>query len=220
MEQGRESLPVLVVDEHPIVANAIRGVLAGLDDRVVVTVCHDAGSALEAFHCVPAWFRILLDPDMPDTRGLAFARQLHDRGVAGRCAIVTANDRSSWVADAKRLGMIAYINKAAPLEAFSTALRAVLDGRRVFPERASRGDRGVRLTRRQRDVLSLLCLGYSTKAIAAARNLSVGTVNNHVASILQLLGVRSRAHAISRAIALGLADVHDELKRMPEIVVT
>ncbi|CAN0624063.1 Response regulator [Burkholderia multivorans] len=210
MEQGRESRRVLVVDEHPIVANAIRHVLAGLDDRVAVTVCHDAGSALEVFHCVPAWFRILLDPDVPDARGFALARQFHDQGVADRCAIVTAADRPSWVADAKRLGMIAYIDKAVPLDAFSAALRAVLDGERVFPATIPRA--GIRLTRRQRNILLLLGRGHSTKEIAAMLDLAVGTVDNHIANAMQALTVRNRTHAIFRAIALGLIDASEVIE--------
>ncbi|CAN0624030.1 Response regulator [Burkholderia multivorans] len=139
MEQGRESRRVLVVDEHPIVANAIRHVLAGLDDRVAVTVCHDAGSALEVFH-----------------------------------------------------------------------LRAVLDGERVFPATIPRA--GIRLTRRQRNILLLLGRGHSTKEIAAMLDLAVGTVDNHIANAMQALTVRNRTHAIFRAIALGLIDASEVIE--------
>lgn len=87
--EGRERLPVLVVDGHPIVADAIGGVLVDLDSRLDVTVCHSAVGAIDAFRRVPTWFRILVDLEMP-RGGLALARQFHASGIADRCAIVTA----------------------------------------------------------------------------------------------------------------------------------
>ncbi|MGU7769798.1 LuxR C-terminal-related transcriptional regulator [Burkholderia sp. MR1-5-21] len=197
---------MLIIDEHPIVANAIEGALADIDDSLAVTICHSAGSAIDTFRRAPAWYRILLDLDVPGAHGIALARQFHAWGVADRCAIVTATDDPSWIAEAKRLGMIAYLVKSMPLDAFSTGLQSILDGKRVFPEVASSDDPGVRLTRRQRDVLSLLCRGYSTKEIAVKRGLAVGTVDNHIANAMQALQVRNRTHAITRAIALGMID--------------
>lgn len=208
----RERLPVLVVDAHPIVANAIGGTLIGLDDRLEVTVCHNAGGAIDAIRRAPAWFRILLDLDVPGG-GLPFARQCHASGVADRCAIVTAGIRPVWITEAKSLGMIAYLAKGAPLGVFSEALQSILDGRSAFPEITAHTESRVRLTRRQRDVLLLLSVGHSTKTIAAALNLAVGTVDNHVASLLRLLNVRNRAHATTRAIALGLIDARDDIAK-------
>lgn len=206
MKRGRNGGPVLIIDEHPIVANAIEGALADIDDSLAITVCHSAGSAIDTFRRVPAWYRILLDLDVPGAHGIALARQFHAWGVADRCAIVTAIDDPSWIAETKRLGMIAYIVKSMPLDAFATGLRSILDGKRVFPEVASREDPGVRLTRRQRDVLSLLCRGYSTKEIAVKLSLAVGTVDNHIANAMRTLHAKNRTHAITRAIALGMID--------------
>ncbi|MBE2970790.1 response regulator transcription factor [Burkholderia cepacia] len=199
--EGRERLPVLVVDGHPIVADAIGGVLVDLDSRLDVTVCHSAVGAIDAFRRVPTWFRILVDLEMP-RGGLALARQFHASGIADRCAIVTAGARPSWIAEAKRLGMIAYVVKDAPLGVFSGALQSILDGRPAFPEIAA----GMRLTARQQDVLQLLCAGYSTKEIAVMLSLVIGTVDNHIASAMRILGVRNRTHAITRALALGMID--------------
>ncbi|WP_236872777.1 response regulator transcription factor [Burkholderia sp. NRF60-BP8] len=208
--RGRERLPVLVVDAHPIVANAIGGALVDLDARLDVTICHSASGAMEVFHRAPAWFRILLDLEVPGG-GLPFARQFHASGVADRCAIVTAGVRPSWIAEAKRLGMIAYLAKGVPLGDFSDALQSVLDGRSAYPEIAAHAEADVRLTGRQRDVLQLLGAGYSTKEIATALTLAVGTVDNHIANVMRMLGVRNRTHAITRAIALGMIDARQGL---------
>ncbi|PRE70289.1 DNA-binding response regulator [Burkholderia multivorans] len=210
MTRGRcQRLPVLVVDAHPIVANAIGRALTDLNDRIDVTVCHSASGAMDVFRRMSDWFRIFLDLDLPGG-GLPFARQFHASGVADRCAIVTAALRRPWIDEAKRLGMIAYLAKGAPLGAFSDALQSVLDGRSAFPDIAADAGFGMRLTRRQRDVLSLVCSGHSTKEVATMLNLALGTVDNHIASAMRVLGARNRTHVITRAIALGLIDARDD----------
>ncbi|HDR9761116.1 TPA: LuxR C-terminal-related transcriptional regulator [Burkholderia cepacia] len=209
--RGYERLPVLVVDAHPIVADAIGGALTDLDHRLAVTVCHSASGAIDVLRRMPGWFRIFLDLEVPGG-GLSFARQFHASGVADRCAIVTAGVRRSWIDEAKRLGMIAYLTKGVPLGVFCDALQSVLDGRSAFPEIAVHAGSGVRLTRRQRDVLSLVCFGHSTKEVATMLNLALGTVDNHIASAMRILGARNRVHAITRAIALGLIDTRDDIE--------
>ncbi|KVL32740.1 response regulator transcription factor [Burkholderia sp. MSMB1835] len=204
----RKRLPVLVVDAHPIVAEAIGRVLTGVDNRLEVTVCHSARAAIDAFRHERDWFRILLDPEMP-CGGLPFVRQFHASGMAGRCAIVTAAARPPWIVEAKRLGMVAYVVKSTPLGVFCRALQSILDGRTAFPEIAAQSEAGGRLTERQRDVLQLLCNGYSTKEIATTLSLAVGTVDNHIASAMRTLEVRNRTHAITRAIALGVIDGYE-----------
>jgi DNA-binding NarL/FixJ family response regulator len=60
------------------------------------------------------------------------------------------------------------------------------------------------LSRRQRDVLSLVAAGFPNHEIGTALNISVETVKTHVQKILQCLGARNRAHAVFLAYGLGL----------------
>jgi DNA-binding NarL/FixJ family response regulator len=208
MKARRNTLPVLVVEEHPVVAKAIQMHLATIDERLAVTVAASARSALDTFRRTSDWFRVFVDLNVPGARGLSLVRQFHELGAAGRCAIVTASAQASWVAEAKRLGVLGYIVKTVSVEDFDAALRCVISGKATFPEIALDCGPVGRLTRRQRDVMSLLCCGYSSKRIALELNLAEGTVDNHVGNILRALGALNRAHAISKVMELGWMQLH------------
>jgi len=186
-----------------MVALATQTLLSKIDETLTFTICGCAGSAAEEFHRLPDWFRVFVDINVPGAHGLSLARQLQEFDAANRCAIVTASDNPSWIAEAKQMGMIGYIVKTSPVDRFTSALKSVLDGRAVFPQFTSNSHPAGRLTRRQKDVLSLLHRGRSTKEIASQLKLAEGTVDNHVANILRVLGVSNRTHAICKAMELG-----------------
>jgi DNA-binding NarL/FixJ family response regulator len=119
--------------------------------------------------------------------------------------VVSAFERRDYIDEVQRSGFLGYVVKAAPIAEFQTAVRDVLEGRAAFPPREP-GTRSsaVRLTRRQVQLLDLIRLGLSSKEIALKLHIAEGTVNNHVASILQIFDAASRAQAVSRAIELGL----------------
>ena len=74
----------------------------------------------------------------------------------------------------------------------------------------SRRAPALRLTRRQTELLELVRLGLSSKEVAAELHIAEGTVNNHVAAILQVFDAGTRAHAVAKAIELGLLEAHPQ----------
>ncbi|WP_081081035.1 LuxR C-terminal-related transcriptional regulator [Burkholderia territorii] len=198
-----QTLPVLLVKFQPIVAHAMQIKLAMIDDRVRSTVCNCAESATKELRHSCGWFRIFIDLDVQGEQGMALVRQFCERGAANRCVAVTSVHRSFWLSEAKRLGMVGYIDKLAPIDDFTAALQSVFEGRPSFPDIQLRPDSLERLTNRQREVLSLLCIGYPTKVIASTLRLAEGTVDNHIGNILRTLNAHNRAHAIYKAVAQG-----------------
>jgi len=195
---------ILIVEDHPMVADAMRELLHKLDMTVRTVICHSAETGLDAFQGCSDWFRILLDIDVPGARGLSLVREFHQFGVARRCCVITGFDKPEWAMEVKHMGMLGYLVKAIPVEQFTDALETVLRGEPAFPETsAHQTENAVRLTRRQRDMLCLLQRGYSSKEIAKQLGLSEGTVNNHISGLLRALDVSNRAHAIAKGIELG-----------------
>jgi two-component system response regulator DesR len=197
---------VLIVEDHPLVAEATGKLLAGLDADITPVLCSDATQAVARLSESPeAWFRIFLDLDVPGAYGLSLAKEVKRRGLAERCCVVSAFERRDYIDEVQRSGFLGYIVKAAPIAEFQIAVREVLDGRSAFPPlKPSTRPSAVRLTRRQVQLLDLIRLGLSSKEIALSLHIAEGTVNNHVASILQIFDAASRAQAVSRAIELGL----------------
>jgi DNA-binding CsgD family transcriptional regulator len=90
------------------------------------------------------------------------------------------------------------------VDALVRALDAALAGNRVFPALSAPGADVPRLTVRQTKCLQLVSEGKTTKHIAQILRLHIGTVNYHIESAMDALGVNSRAHAVQRALQFGL----------------
>lgn len=101
-------------------------------------------------------------------------------------------------------GFLGYILKAMEVDALVRALDAVLAGQRVFPAESGPSANVPRLTMRQTQCLQLVSEGKSTKQIAQILCLHAGTVNYHIDSAMDALGVNARAHAVQRALQFGL----------------
>ena len=199
---------VLIVEDHPLVSDATRDLLLCDGGVREVEIAATAAEALAQVSRVePPWDLILLDLDVPGAVGLSLARELAQRGLAGRTCIVTALSRLGYVEEAKRLGFLGFIAKASPLKTFGDELRRVLQGIQTFPDGERLRQRATpRLTRQQQRVLDLLSQGLSSKQMARALDISEGTVNNHVNAMLRALGASSRLQAFSKAVQLGLID--------------
>ena len=197
--------PVLVIEDHPLVAEATGKLLAGCGVSLDPVISPTAEHALEQLDDPSVeWFRVFLDLDVPGAYGLSLALEVERRGLAGRCCVVSAFDKPEYIAEIWKHGFLGYITKAIPVAAFTAAVMTVLAGKRSFPHAlATKRVFGVRLTRRQIELLERVRFGRSSKEIAAELHITEGTVNNHVAAILQSLEAGSRAHAVARAIELG-----------------
>lgn len=197
---------VLIVEDHPLVAEATATLVARYGDGVTTEFCSNAAQATGKLDARPSeWFRIFLDLDVPGAYGLSLAREVLDRGFAARCCVVSACERADYITEVKAWGFLGYIVKTMAVSDFTAALIRVLAGESSFSAMPlSRRAAAVRLTRRQTQLLELIQVGLSSKEIAVGLHIAEGTVNNQVAAILQLFEVGSRTHAVARAIELGL----------------
>ncbi|MBX9298714.1 response regulator transcription factor [Chromobacterium piscinae] len=202
MHCNLEEKHVLIIENHPVFAFAIKFHLSKMDSKINVTICSCAETAREEFLRHVNWFRVFVDLDVPKAYGLSLVRYFAQQGAHERCVIVTGATNPDWIAAAKEMGILGYIAKTTPYTDFMSALRDVVDGHKAFPSgNCARMPSGI--TRRQYDVLCLLQRGYSSKQIAEQLKLNSGTINNHVASLLRTLNVSSRTHAVAKAMELG-----------------
>jgi DNA-binding NarL/FixJ family response regulator len=204
--------PVLIVEDHPLVAEATGKLLARYGDHVTPVICSDAALAVEKLDSRGRdWFRIFLDLDVPGAYGLSLAKEVRDRGLADRCCVVSAFERADYIGEIRAWGFLGYIVKAVPVAVFTSAVIKVLAGETTFPDTPLlRRAAATRLTRRQIQLLECLQAGWSSKEIADELHLAEGTVNNQVTSILHVFEVSTRAHAVARAIEFGLLETHPQ----------
>lgn len=214
MTNASDAKYVLVVDDHPLIADATRALLMQLDTSLQITICHTADTALIEFNKRSDWHRIFLDVTMPGTHGLFLPRQFAKLGVAGKCTIITASDNPQWPVEAEAMGMLGYIAKATHIKEFTGALRAVLNGQPTFPATTPTlgSPHAIRLTRRQEEVLQLLHRGLTSPDIAAHLGITPGTVDNHVTALMSAFNVKNRTQIVVKGIELGHIDLKTTLE--------
>jgi DNA-binding NarL/FixJ family response regulator len=201
----QSSARVLIVEDHPLVAAATADLLRKQHPEFQHVVVHSAAAAVERI--TEPWHRLFLDLNVPGASGLSLVRMIKARGLIERCCIVTATTSEALVEEAKRLGVLGYIEKCSTVESFCESVRRIMFGLPVFPSStATTYAKAPQLTMRQLAILRLLHEGLSSKQVAQALHIAEGTAKNHTLAILRALGASNRAHAVARGMELGLLD--------------
>jgi DNA-binding NarL/FixJ family response regulator len=219
-------MKILVVDDHVLIREAMRGVLKEL--RADTTVL-EAGNSQQAMDIVDAEQAdlglILLDLNLPDRDGFAMLSELRESYPAISVVVLSAQQDRDSVVKAFELGALGFITKSGQRDVMLGALRLVFAGGTYIPpeaiptkedlpspkpavsrlgaEAAQVTPADLGLTGRQLDVLALMMQGKGNKAICRALNLAEPTVKNHVTAILKALKVTNRTAAVIAVRDLG-----------------
>jgi DNA-binding NarL/FixJ family response regulator len=200
-------MKVLVVDDHPLIREALRNVLAELDPQFELLESPDSAGALRIAAARPDIDLVLLDLNLPDSQGFATLEELRRRRPATAVVVCSALHDHQLVTRAIALGAAGYIPKSTSHEVMLSALRLVFSGGMYLPpevlDAANAGAAEPQLTTRERQVLALMLEGKSNKRIAAQLGMAEPTVKNHVTAILKALRASNRTEAVIAAGRLG-----------------
>ncbi|MFC4592077.1 response regulator [Sphaerisporangium corydalis] len=207
---AERAITVLIVDDHPVVRDGLRGMFAASPGFEVL------GEAADGVEAVALAARldpdvVLMDLRMPGGGGVAAISELARRGSRCQVLVLTTYDTDSDTLQAIEAGATGYLLKDAPRDELFTAVRAAAEGRTVLsPAVASRLVSRVRapgnepLSAREREVLALVAKGTSNRDIAALLFISEATVKTHLTHIYGKLGVKDRAAAVAVAYERGI----------------
>uniref|UniRef100_A0AAU3GWC7 Response regulator transcription factor n=1 Tax=Streptomyces sp. NBC_01401 TaxID=2903854 RepID=A0AAU3GWC7_9ACTN len=199
---------LLIVDDHPVVRDGLRGMFESVDG---FTVLGEASDGVEGVARALALDPdvVLMDLRMPGGGGVDAIRELSRRGARARVLVLTTYDTDSDTLPAIEAGATGYLLKDAPREELFTAVRAASEGRTVLsPAVASRlvtavrtppAPAGATLSAREREVLVLVARGTSNREIARELFISEATVKTHLTHLYAKLGVKDRAAAVAVA---------------------
>lgn len=218
-------MKILIVDDHPLVRDAMVHLLAPLADSIDVLEASDCAAAL-SLACAHADIDlVLLDLNLPGTRGFEALDRLRQAKPALPIVILSMHRDRATVLEAIRRGALGFIPKASAKDVVVNAVRLVLSGGTYLPpeavvdvagpERASmpaalapsplRSLDQLGLTPRQGQVLALIMRGHSNKEICRALDIAERTVKVHITAVLNALKVTSRTQAVIAANDLGLS---------------
>ena len=198
---------VLLADDHAIIAEGLARLIADVADLV--------GQVNDGVRLVEDGRRlrpdiVVADVTMPGMSGIDAMRLLKAEGSKARFIFLTIHTEARLAAEAMRSGASGYLLKQAAGNELFDAIHAVMSGRTyltplitadVLRKLTSSTDAAEReLTPRQREVLRLLAQGKRMKEIAAELDISVRTVENHKAHLLQVLSLGSTADLVRFAI--------------------
>ncbi|MFF4161732.1 response regulator [Streptomyces sp. NPDC001741] len=206
-------ITLLVVDDHPVVRDGLRGMFAAAPGFEVLGEAADGVAAVELAGRLDPDV-VLMDLRMPGGGGVAAIAELTRRGARSRVLVLTTYDTDSDTLPAIEAGATGYLLKDAPRDELFTAVRAAADGRTVLsPAVASRLVSRVRtptapgnesLSAREREVLGLVARGTSNREIAAELFISEATVKTHLTHVFAKLGAKDRAAAVAVAYERGV----------------
>jgi DNA-binding NarL/FixJ family response regulator len=208
---------ILLADDHRLIRAGIRALLEPIEGVEVVAETGDGQEclALIAEHRPDV---VLLDITMPGLNGLEVAERVSRVSPATQIVILSMHANESYVAQALRSGVAGYLLKDSAVPELPLALEAVTGGETYLSPAISRhvvdgflrreanqeDDPLSTLTPRQREILQLIAEGHGTKEIAGILELSVKTVENHRAQLMERLGIRDVAGLVRLAIRSGL----------------
>jgi DNA-binding NarL/FixJ family response regulator len=212
-------ISVLLVDDHPVVIEGLRKVLATAPDIGVTGEAHDASGALERARTLKPDV-ILLDLRMPGASGVQAVRRLRDGeadGTGPAVIILTSYGDQAYVRQALEAGADGYLLKSTPPEALIAAIRAAARGRRQLSPELLDGvlqefgglareqtHRTADLSPEDLEILRRASQGATNREIGAGTGRTEVAVKKRLQIIFDKLGAVDRAHAVAEAIRRGL----------------
>jgi DNA-binding NarL/FixJ family response regulator len=203
---------LLIVDDHPVMRDGLRGLFANDPDFEVVAEAGDGAEAVRQAQRAEVDV-ILMDLRMPGTGGVEAIKQLRALNNPARVLVLTTFDTDRDVLPAIEAGATGYLLKDAPRDALIRAVRAANAGESVLAPsvagalmgRVGTSEPGS-LSPRELEVLRLVAGGATNQAAGRELLVSEATIKTHLIHVYAKLGVRDRAAAVAVAYKRGLLE--------------
>jgi DNA-binding NarL/FixJ family response regulator len=201
------SIRIVIADDHALFREGLERLLAATADLDVVASVAGGREALNAA-LEERPDILLLDISMPDMGGQVVAERLRDVRGAPRVIFLTMHEDAAAFLPSLRQGLVAgYVVKNNAFEELVEAIHTVMAGESyISANTTGTGNTKVQeeLTAREREVLRLTAKGLTARSVASELGISVKTVENHRAHILEKLNAANMAEAIAQFARKGL----------------
>lgn len=212
---------VLLIDDHTLIR---AGITALLERMERIEVVGEAGDGREAMVMIKELRPdiVLLDLQIPGLSGFEVLRETTAKFPAVKVIVLSVHDAQEYALQTIQAGAAGYLPKSAASTDLERAINQVISGENYLPteltqasspeaspSESSGSDGQVDLTPRQREVLTLIAEGYSTKNIARALGISGKTVETHRAQLMDRLNIHDVASLVRYAIKMKLVSLEE-----------
>lgn len=221
-----EKTKILIVDDHPIIREALRNIIDSQQDMEVVGEAEDGFTAIEKVKKLKPDI-VVLDISLPDISGLEVSYQIRNLCESEmfnhrvNVVILSIYTNEKFVFRALESGVLGYVPKSSPSSEILTAIRSANRGKHylgsdisevVISKFLSNSQNPPEspeynlLTKREQEIFRLIAEGMSSQEIARFLFISRKTVEKHRANIMQKLGVRNLSQLLKYALKVGIID--------------
>lgn len=213
---------ILLVDDHQIVIDGLRGLL---EDDADIGALHEAQNGAETIRIASEEEidLILLDIDLPDISGFDICKQLKSKQVCPKIIALTMHGNAGYINKMIKTGVDGYLLKNTGREELLRAIKTIMQGERYFSKEVTdalisglhkekkpkTSDFIQKLTRREKEILQLITEELTTDEIAAKLFISSTTVITHRKSLLRKLNAKNVAGLVKKAFEFGLLKTDD-----------
>jgi DNA-binding NarL/FixJ family response regulator len=213
MGHPRESIGVVIIDDHRMFADSLARLLSDEVDLSVLGVATTGAEGVELVSSLHPQVA-LVDYDLPDRNGVAVAEEIKQHLPEVMVVMLTGMSDDRVLVSAIEAGCCGFLTKDGAAAEVASAVRLAAAGESLIsPKQLARllpklnrnyHAVGSDLTVREHEVLVLLAKGAANAAIAKQLHLSVNTVRNYVQAILTKLGAHSKLEAVATGIREGI----------------
>jgi len=214
-------ITVLLADDHAVLRQGLRALLAAENDIRVVGEAENGRQAVQLAQSLHPDV-VLMDIAMPSLNGVEATRQINAQHLKSKVLILSGYSDDDYVQRTIDAGAVGYLIKQTPAHDLITAIREARKGNAYFSPTISKrllefqrqaaivGKSGkvdsIRLTIRESEVLQLVAEGYATKQIAAELSISIKAVERHRHEIKRKLDIHDVAGLTRYALATGMIE--------------
>lgn len=214
-------IKILLADDHKMFIEGMDSLLADQSDIDIVGHALHGNEVLEFVDNQDVDL-ILLDVNMPDLDGIEISKQVKSKSPETRILAVTMHNEESFLTNMIKNGASGYILKNTGKEELLLAINTVMEGKNYFSKEVTEnllhsmmpGEKRtsrmhspeIKISRREKEVLKLICEEYTTPEIADKLCISLNTVESHRSNLLTKLNVRNLAGLVRVAINNRLID--------------
>ena len=205
-------IKVIIIDDHPIVLEGLKNLLAGRDDMMLAGTFDNGKAGLKAIEELDPNV-VLLDINLPDIDGAAICKQVRKQDKDIRIVALSVHNERTVIRNMLNSGANAYVLKNSVGEEIINAIHTTLDGNnylcRKTKEIMAQIDENdlaeiPRITRREKEILELVSQGLTTTQIAEKLFISMHTVESHRKNLIEKFDVATMTAVIKLATKYGL----------------